>query len=314
VNILVLGGCGYVGSVLVTDLLKSGNHVRVIDACWFGNYLDDHEKLEVIVKDIRDIQKEDILGVDVIVHLANIANDPAVDLAPVLSWEVNVLAFNNILSLAESVSIGRLIYASSGSVYGVSQLPDVFETNPLVPLTYYNKTKIIAERLALSYKDDLDIVIIRPSSVFGVSPRTRLDLALNAMAYSAVSSGKIVVNGGNQVRPNIHIQDLSRVYQMFLDADVTSGEIFNAGFYNNTILSLAEQISDLVSNVEIEVEGSDDPRSYYQNSSKLLSSGFSPEYSIRDGIEEIQDAFLDGSLKANDDSYTVKKMLSLGIE
>lgn len=309
-NILVIGGCGFTGSVLVKDLLADGHKVRVFDAQWFGSHLQEDENLEILQGDIRsdDIPME---GIEAIIHLANVANDPSVDLAPTLSWEVNVLATMKVVESAIKAGVTKFIYASSGSVYGVKDEPEVTEDLELVPISVYNKTKMAAERVLLSYRDQIQTWIIRPATVCGVSPRMRLDLSVNLLTFQALKNKRITVFGGDQVRPNIHVDDLSAVYRHLLEGRAPVG-IYNAGFENISILSMAEGIASRTG-AEIVVSESNDLRSYRQSSKKLLSTGFVPTKGVFEAIQELVEAFEAGQLEDRDEWHTVKSMVSKGL-
>ena len=216
-KILVTGGCGYVGSVLVNKLLKKEARVVVFDTQWFGNYLEKNNKLEIIKDDIRNIDKYNLTEYDKIVHLANIANDPGVELNPSLSWEVNVLASHQIMDKIDNSSIDQIVYASSGSVYGVKEEENVTEELSLVPISIYNKTKMVSEKVLLSFKDKFKIHCIRPATVCGLSPRMRLDVSVNMLTFQALKNKVMTIHGGQQVRPNIHISDLTNAIIHFLE-------------------------------------------------------------------------------------------------
>ena len=197
-NILVTGACGYKGTVLVPKLLKAGHKVRAIDTMWFGNFLPEHENLVCIKGDVIRTEDVDITGVDAIIHLASIANDPTGDLNPKLTWETSCLATMRLADLAARQGIQRFIYASSGSVYGVQEAQDVTEDLPLLPLSEYNKTKMVSERVLLSYSDRMAVQIVRPATVCGISARMRLDVSVNLLTMAALSKGEITVFGGEQ--------------------------------------------------------------------------------------------------------------------
>ena len=184
-NILVTGGCGYVGTLLTRQLLELGHRVTVVDVMWFGNYLQPHENLQVIAADIRDAAKIPMEGVEAIIHLANVANDPCSELNAKLAWEVNVLATMLLVERAIRCGVKQFIHASSGSVYGVKTEPQVTEELALVPISDYNKTKMISERVLLSYHDKILVQCIRPATVCGYSPRMRLDLSVNMLTIQA---------------------------------------------------------------------------------------------------------------------------------
>ena len=311
-RILVTGGCGYVGSKLVPTLLANGYEVTVIDTQWFGNYLKPHGSLTVIKLDTRDLNEPKLAGFTRIIHLANIANDPAVDLDQTLSWEVNVLATQQLIE--KSVRVGDLqqfIFASSGSVYGVKDELDVTEDLSLLPISAYNKTKMVAERVLKSYSDNVKVHSIRPATVCGLSPRMRLDVAVNLLTFQALNKGKITVFGGDQTRPNIHINDMVNVYLHFLEnyKNLESGE-YNAGFENISILDIANMVQSEI-DCEIEILPSNDPRSYRQNSDKLLNTGFYNKYKVLDAILEIKEAHINGSLRDSDNFHTIKMMKKL---
>ncbi len=311
-NILITGGCGYKGSKLIPALIKDGHKITNIDSQWFGNYLEEHPSLINIKSDIRDFDQEYLKDIDIVIHLANIANDPAVDLNPTLSWETNVLASQQLADMAVRSSVKQFIFASSGSVYGISQEPEVREDIKLVPISTYNKTKMVAERIFLSYKDKMNIHCIRPATVCGLSPRMRLDVSVNLLTFQALKYGEITIFGGSQTRPNIHINDMVNVYKHFINHDLQSG-CYNAGFENISILDIAKKIKKFV-DAKITLTESNDPRSYRQNSEKLLATGFKPKYSIETAIKEIITAYKNGELPENEMCYTVKWMKKLNLE
>ena len=309
-NVLVIGGCGYTGSVLVKDLLSEGHKVRVFDSKWFGSHLDQDKNLEIWHGDIRfdDLPME---GIEAVVHLANVANDPSVDLAPTLSWEVNVLATMRVVEASIKAGVSKFIYASSGSVYGVKHEPEVTEDLELVPISVYNKTKMAAERVLLSYREQIPTWIVRPATVCGLSPRMRLDLSVNMLTFQALKNKKITVFGGEQIRPNIHVDDLSAVYRHLL-GDMAPTGIYNAGFENISILSMANEIA-FRTGAEIVVSESNDPRSYRQNSEKLLATGLVPRKGVFDAIQELVEAFEAGELEDRGEWHTVTTMVSKGL-
>lgn len=311
-KILVTGGCGYKGSVLVPLLLADGHEVVSVDTQWFGNYLPEHPKLSNLRCDIRDTDNIPLDNVQAIVHLANIANDPAVELNPTLSWEVNVLAGQQLADRAVRAGVNHFIFASSGSVYGVKDEPNVTEDLTLVPISVYNKTKMVAERVFLSYSDKMQVHCVRPATVCGVSPRMRLDVSVNMLSYQALKNGKVTVFGGDQTRPNIHIQDIANVYRHLLAHPEIESGCYNAGFENISILDIAQRVDKQIS-AEIVVSKSNDPRSYRQDSSKLLATGFKPFFTVNDAISEIHEAFKTGSLADGDSCYTVKWMRQLDL-
>ena len=309
-RILVTGGCGYKGSILVPLLLEDGHKVISVDTQWFGNHLPEHPNLKNLKIDIRDTDSIPLEGVESVIHLANIANDPAVELNPTLSWEVNVLAGQQLADRAVRAGVKQFIFASSGSVYGVKEEPNVTEDLTLVPISVYNKTKMVAERVFLSYADQMQVHCVRPATVCGVSPRMRLDVSVNMLSYQALKNGKITVFGGDQTRPNIHIKDIVNVYRHFLAQPEIESGCYNAGFENISVLEIAERVKEKIG-AEIIVTDSNDPRSYRQDSSKLLATGFHPRHSVADAITEIAEAFRNQALPDGDSCYTVKWMRHL---
>ena len=308
-NILLTGGCGYVGTLLTQSLLDQGHTVTVVDIQWFGNFLKPHPRLTVLREDIRNVDKLPMTGVEVVMHLANIANDPCSDLNSKMNWEVNALATMQLVERAINHNVKQFIFASSGSVYGVKDEAQVTEELSLVPISDYNKTKMISERVLLSYQDRILVNIIRPATLCGYSPRMRLDLSVNLLTMQALARGKITVFGGDQTRPNMHMQDMLRVYHHFLANPKLTG-IFNAGFENISILEIAQRVQQVVP-AEIIVTPSNDPRSYRLSSKKLVDTGFSPKFTVADAVQDVIAAFRDGRLKDDDIYYNIKTMMKL---
>lgn len=305
-KILVTGGCGYKGHVLVPKLLARGYEVIAFDLQWFGNYLVPHKNLSVIKGDVRNIDTIPLQGVDCIIHLSSIANDPCGDLNPQLTWEVSALATMQLADKAKRMGIKRFIYASSGSVYGVKEELQVTEELELKPISEYNKTKMVGERVLLSYGDDMVVQIVRPATVCGYSPRMRLDVSVNLLTMQALSKGKITVFGGDQVRPNIHIDDVTDLYLHLIDHPEITG-VYNAGFENISIMDIAKMVTQYLP-VEIAVTPSNDPRSYRINSDKLLASGFKPKKKVSDAIREIIEKYRTSELKDEDRFYNLRWM------
>lgn len=310
-NILVTGGCGYKGSVLIPKLLAQNHQVKVIDIMWFGNALIAHKNLTVIEGDIRAIDESWFDRVDAVIHLASVANDPCSDLNPKLSWEIGPLATMGLVEAAIRHGARQFIYASSGSVYGVNDAPHVTENLPLKPLSEYNKTKMVTERVLLSYADQILVQIVRPATVCGYSPRMRLDVSVNMMAMQGLTNGKMTVFGGDQVRPNIHIDDITDLYLFFLEHPEIQG-IFNAGFENLSVLDIAQRVRTHT-HADIEIIPSHDPRSYRLNSHKLLSTGFKPKKTVDNAISEIIVGYQDNKIKNEPHCYNINTMKSLNI-
>lgn len=305
-HILVTGGCGYKGTVLVPKLLARGHAVRVLDTMWFGNFLVPHANLSVVQGDVREVDRISLEGVDSIIHLSSVANDPCGDLNPKLTWEISALATMQLADKAVRSGIGRFIYASSGSVYGIKEELQVTEDLELKPISEYNKTKMVAERVMLSYSDKMAVQIVRPATVCGYSPRMRLDVSVNMLTMQALRNEKITVFGGGQVRPNIHIDDITDLYLFMLDHPEHQG-IYNAGFENLSIMEIAQRVVEHAP-AKITVTESNDPRSYRVNSDKLLATGFRPKKTVDDAIREIVHKYRSNELKDEDRFYNLKWM------
>ena len=309
-KILLTGGCGYVGTPLTQSLLDRGHTVTVVDLQWFGNFLPAHPNLTVIREDIRNADRIPMTGVDVVMHLANIANDPCADLDSKLNWEVNALASMFLVERAIAHGVPQFIFASSGSVYGVKEEAEVTEDLSLVPISDYNKTKMVSERVLLSYADKIRVNIVRPATVCGYSPRMRLDLSVSLLTMQALVKQRITVFGGNQTRPNIHLKDMIRVYHHFLEHGMKLPGVFNAGFENISILDIAARVNTQIPS-EVIVTPSNDPRSYRLSSKKLLATGFAPQHSVNDGIQDVIAAYRDGRLRDEERYYNIKTMKRL---
>lgn len=305
-RVFVTGACGYKGSVLVPKLLRQGHKVVAFDIQWFGNFLEPHPDLDVVKGDVRNPDEVDLAGVDAIIHLSSVANDPCGDLDPKLTWEISCLATMRLADKAKRCGIKRFIYASSGSVYGVKDEPQVTEDLELLPISEYNKTKMCGERILLSYKDDMVVQIVRPATVCGYSPRQRLDVSVNMLTMQALTKGKITVFGGDQTRPNIHMDDITDLYLFLLDHPEHAG-VYNAGFENISIMDIAQLVVKHVP-AEIVVTPSNDPRSYRVNSDRLLATGFRPKKSVEDAIKEIIGMHAQGRLKDEDRWHNLKWM------
>lgn len=305
-NILVTGACGYKGNVLVPKLLDVGHSVTAFDIMWFGNDLQAHNKLQVVQGDVRNINEIPLDGIDAIIHLSSVANDPAGDLDPKLTWEISALATMQLIDRAARLGIKHFIYASSGSVYGLKDEAQVTEDLTLVPLSEYNKTKMVAERVVLSYSNQMVVQVVRPATVCGISPRMRFDVSVNMLTMQALTRGEITVLGGDQTRPNIHIDDITDLYLFLLNRPDVTG-VYNAGFENLSIRRIAEMACEKAS-AKITILPSNDPRSYRVNSDKLLATGFRPRKTVQDAIDEICHAYRDGHLKDEERFHTLPWM------
>jgi len=305
-KVFVTGACGYKGTVLVPKLLAAGHEVIAFDIMWFGNFLKPNPRLSVVKGDVRNIDEINLDGVDAIVHLSSVANDPCGDLDPKLTWEISALATMQLADKAARKGIKHFVYASSGSVYGIKDEPQVTEDLELKPISEYNKTKMVAERVLWSYRDDMAVQMIRPATVCGYSPRMRLDVSVNMLTMQALTKRRITVFGGDQTRPNIHMDDITDIYMFMLDHPQFRG-VYNAGFENISILDIAERVTHYVE-AEIVVTASNDPRSYRINSDKLLATGYKPRKTVDDAIREIIQKYNSGELKDEEKFHNLKWM------
>ena len=327
-KVLITGGAGYVGHVLTPRLLAAGYEVTVYDKLFFGCRLPNDPRLRVVQGDIRDtaMLATLLVGQDAVLHLACISNDASFELDERLSKTINYDCFEPLVIAAKHAGVKRFVYCSSSSVYGVSNSPQVTEDHPLVPLTLYNKFKGMCEPLLWKHMaDDFTAVTIRPATVCGYSPRTRLDLSVNILTNHAVNKGTITVFGGLQMRPNLHIEDMVDAYQLMLTAphEKIHGEVFNIGFENHSIADLARVVQRVVreeiperGEVDIVTTPSDDNRSYHVNSDKIHRVlGYRPKRTIEDAIRDLSRAFrnhLLGNSFEDDWYYNVRMMKRIG--
>jgi nucleoside-diphosphate-sugar epimerase len=300
-KIFIAGGGGYCGSRLVPQLLNKGYHVVVYDTFYFGNFLPKkNNKLKIIIGDIRNAKKlyRSCCGCDIFINLACISNDSSFALNEKLSTDINMKSFEPMVIAAKAAKIKRFIYASSSSVYGVSKKKNVTETHRLKPLTLYNKYKGMCEPILFKHTDkNFEGVIFRPATVCGYSPRQRFDLSVNILTNHAVNNKLIRVFGGNQLRPNLHIQDYCDVIILLIKAPAKKikNQIFNVGNQNASILQLANIVKKIVKkefslkeDIQLKLEKSDDIRSYHINSNKISRIlGFKPKHSVEDAVKEI---------------------------
>ncbi|MBN1764823.1 MAG: SDR family oxidoreductase [Sedimentisphaerales bacterium] len=306
-KIVVTGGAGYVGSVLVPKLLDKGHQVKVIDLYIYGrNVLDgvkDHPNLVQVEGDIRNrtLLEKHLTGYDTVIHLACISNDPSFELDPDLGRSINYDAFIDLVDVSKLKGINRFIYASSSSVYGIKDQTNVTEDLPLEPLTDYSKYKAMCEDVLLQEQQaGFTTLILRPATVCGYSPRLRLDLTVNILTNHAVNNRKITVFGGSQMRPNIHIEDMTDLYVKTLEwpDNAIDGKIFNAGYENHTVMQIAEMIRSVVGDdVDIVTTPTDDNRSYHISSEKIKQElGFVPRRTIEDAAKDLVTAFAAGKI------------------
>ncbi len=324
-NILVIGGGGYVGSELVPELLNKNYKVSVYDLFIYGkNVLEENKNLNLIEGDIRDINKlkSVIKNIDIVIHLACISNDPSFELNPDLGKSINLDCFRPLVEMCKTNNVKRFIYASSSSVYGIKKEKNVSEDLSLEPLTDYSKFKVECEKILLEYKDDkFETVIIRPATVCGYSKRQRLDVVVNILTNLAFNKRKIKIFGGDQLRPNIHIKDMVRVYLNLIEAksELVNGEIFNAGYDNMKVKEIANVVKKVVGDdVEIDREETNDNRSYHISSEKIKKIiKFEPMFTIEDAVKDLKFAFenkkLPGSLE-NSIYFNIKKMQELELK
>lgn len=333
-TVLVTGGAGYVGAVLVPKLLDKGYRVKVVDLYIYGeDVLDavkDNPALTQIKGDIRDqeLLKKELSGCDAVIHLACISNDPSFELNPSLSRSINYEAFEPLVRISKERGVERFIYASTCSVYGVSEAEQVSEEHPLVPITDYNKYKGLCEPVLLKYQSpQFTTLIIRPATVCGYSPRQRFDLTVNILTNHAYHNNRITVFGGAQTRPNIHIADITDLYCMLLELpdERIAGKIYNAGYQNRSISDIAGIVREVVSremperpHPEISTVPSDDPRSYRISSEKIKKElDFVPRRTIEDAVHELIAAFRQGKLKNSLEEiryYNIKTMKAIKLK
>jgi len=325
-NILITGGAGYVGNRLTPYLLDKGYNVTVYDIMYYGDATlpKDNPNLTVIEGDLRDTKKlaQAFKGIDCVLHLACISNDPSFELDGGLSKSINYDCFEPMVITAKNAGVKRFVYCSTSSVYGVSDQPNVTEDHPLIPLTDY---KGMCEPLLFKHMaDDFTCTVIRPATVCGYSPRCRLDLSVNILTNHAVNKGEITVFGGSQLRPNLNIRDMIAAYEMFIEAphEKVHGETFNCGYQNRSISDIAEIVRNVVTeefpdrpSITIKTTPSDDLRSYHINSDKIARVlGFKPKFTIEDAVRELCQAFRDGLLPNSMDDdmyYNVRRMKAI---
>lgn len=330
-KVLITGGAGYCGSRLVPQLLTAGYEVTVYDTLYFSSDFlpKTHPKLKIIEGDIRDVQSftKAVIGHDAVINLACISNDASFELDEELSTSVNFNAFEPMVNAAKVARVKRFIYASSSSVYGVSDQPNVTEDHPLVPLTLYNKYKGMCEPLLFKYTSKEFIgVVFRPATVCGYSPRLRLDLSVNILTNLAISNGVITVYGGSQMRPNLHIQDYCDVVQLLLESEESkvADQIFNVGSQNLTINQISMIVKKIVEKqfpnkgeIKIEVTSSNDNRSYHINSDKIKNIlNYVPKYTVENAVLDLCQAFKNKKIidTDNDIFYNVRRLKRLQIK
>ena len=327
-TVLVTGGAGYVGAVLVPKLLDQGYRVKVLDLFMYGeealSAVKDNPNLECIRGDIRDraLLERITPGTDAIIHLACISNDPSFELNPELGKSINYDAFAPMVDVAKDSGVHRFIYASSSSVYGLKDQPNVTEDLALMPLTDYSKYKAMCEDVLLEKQESgFTSMILRPATVCGYSPRLRLDLVVNILTNHAVNNRKITVFGGEQMRPNIHIGDVTDLYVKSLQwsDSAIDGKIFNAGYENHTVMEIAETVQQRIGeDVEITTVPTDDHRSYHISAEKIKRElGFTADRTIQDAVHDLAHAFDSGDIPdamTDGKYYNIQTMQRIGLK
>lgn len=325
-TVVVFGGGGYVGAVLVPLLLAQGYVVRVFDTFWYGKEVFvtevNNSNLELVTGDVRNVEAVSAVlnGATDVIHLACISNDPSFDLDPKLGKSINLDSFSPLVNLSKKNGVQRFIYASSSSVYGVKTEEKVTEDLSLEPLTDYSRFKANCEEIILAaHSPNFRCTVLRPATVCGVSPRQRFDLSVNILTNHAINLRKIMVFGGSQFRPNLHIQDMARAYLHLLEQDKNiDGAIFNVGGENLSLDQIAQKVKNQL-DFELEIHHSDtnDLRSYRVDSSKIqVDLGFKPIFSVDDAITDLQKAFVDNRYEnslENSLYFNIKRMKALSL-
>ena len=324
-RVMVTGGAGYVGSSLVPKLLDAGYAVSVLDLYLYGDDLfkdlRGNPGLREVKGDLRDPESvaRALEGADAVIHLACISNDPSFDLDPNLGKSINFDCFRPLIKASKDAGVKRFIYASSSSVYGIKEDPSVTEDLPLQPLTDYSKFKAMCEEVLEQEREvGFTTVTIRPATVCGYAPRLRLDLTVNILTNLAITNRKITVFGGEQLRPNLHVEDMTDLYLLLLEAEAAKvdGKIWNAGYHNLKVREIADMVRERVGDgVEIVVTPSDDHRSYHVSSAKIHRElGFEAKRTVSDAIMDLKAAFEAGKVPnsmTDDKYYNIKRMQSV---
>jgi nucleoside-diphosphate-sugar epimerase len=327
-RVFVTGGAGYVGAVLVPKLIKGGYIVKVLDLYLYGKdalaSVKGNSNLIEIEGDIRDVEllEREIPGNDAIIHLACISNDPSYELDPGLGKSINYDAFVDLVKISGESGVKRFIYASSSSVYGIKREDEVTEDLSLEPLTDYSKYKALCEKVLMdAATDNFVVTIIRPSTVCGYSPRLRLDLTVNILTNHAMSKGQITVFGGDQKRPNLHIEDMTDLYLFLLTqpSEKIHKRIYNVGYENYEVGEIAQIVKNtLGSHIPIITTPSNDNRSYHVSSKKIKQElGFEAKHTIEEAILDLKAAFDSGNIPNSMDDiryYNIKTMQALKLK
>jgi nucleoside-diphosphate-sugar epimerase len=327
-KIFVTGGAGYVGSALVPKLLGKGYKVKVLDLYIYGeDVLDavkDHPNLIQVKGDLRSkkLVRKELKGFDTVIHLACISNDPSFELNPALGKSINYDAFTDLVDISVKEKVKNFIYASSSSVYGIKEEPEVTENLSLEPLTDYSKYKAMCETVLMNAAaDDFIVTVIRPSTVCGYSPRLRLDLTVNILTNHAINKGEITVFGGEQKRPNLHIEDMTNLYLHLLEQpdEKIHKKIWNAGYHNYKVKDIAEIVKKIIDpKLPIKTVPTDDNRSYHVSSRKIADDiGFVAKHSIEEAVKDLKIAFDQGKIPNSMDNiryFNIKMMQSINLQ
>jgi nucleoside-diphosphate-sugar epimerase len=323
-RVMVTGGAGYVGSNLVPKLLANGYEVVVLDLFIYGDVFNEFKsdsRLTQVAGDLRNLATVEtaVAGCDAVIHLACISNDPSFDLNPELGRSINYDCFRPLVKASKDAGVRRFIYASSSSVYGIKNDINVTEDLPLEPLTDYSKYKAMCEEVLEQEREPgFAAVILRPATVCGYAPRLRLDLTVNILTNHAINNGRITVFGGDQLRPNIHVEDMTDLYLMLLEQpdEAVDGKIWNAGYHNLKVRAIADMVREEVGpGVDIVVTPTDDHRSYHVSSERIQRDlGYVAGRSVKDAIVDLKTAFLAGKVPnsmTDDRYYNIKRMQAL---
>lgn len=327
-TVLVTGGAGYVGAVLIPKLLDKGYHVKIIDLYIYGEdvlkQVERHPHLKQVKGDIRDrlLLEKEVPGCDAVIHLACISNDPSFELDPALGKSINYDAFLDLVDVAKKSKVKRFVYASSSSVYGVKEVENVTEDLLLEPLTDYSRYKAMCEEVLMRERaPGFVTLILRPATVCGYSPRLRLDLTVNILTNHAVNNRKIKVFGGGQMRPNIHIEDVTDLYVKSLEwqDEAIDGKIFNAGYENYRVSEIAEMVREKTGeDVQIITTPTDDNRSYHISSEKIERElGFLPKHTVQEAVGDLVKAFGEGKVPESMTDkryYNIKTMQEINLK
>jgi nucleoside-diphosphate-sugar epimerase len=323
-KIFITGGAGYVGCHLADYLVEIGHDVTVYDLFIYGkDVFKFPEKINCIKGDIRDIKNFDnsVKNHEIVIHLACISNDPSFEMNPKLGKSINLDAFEPMVKSSIKNGVSRFIYASSSSVYGIKSEKNVNEEMTLEPLTDYSKFKADCETILMKYKSDyFETAVIRPATVCGYSKRQRLDVIVNILTNLAYHKKEILVLGGEQLRPNIHINDMVRSYELIINAEkkLINGQIFNAGWENKSVNEIAKNVQDVIgSDVKITKKETNDDRSYHISSEKIKKIlNFKTNFTIKDAVIDLKKAFVANNLQdplTNEIYFNIKRMKNINL-